>query len=605
MSSASENSDAPPPRPSFVPYPGTLAGAAVFMQENVPMLSTFDLENNQVAPLNDAIAANAIADVASTPNYVLTSTPSDDVFSQPSHNTTTAESCATPPGPLSDPMTKQQPSAITDHRTEPTGTQTTVPIEPTWPSAASRTSNVTSTDEEVSEEDSNDSTFRSDVLDPLISCDPTGTTAASDGGRQRRPAITKQKMVSVLRSMDPNMVKTATQCLEAYIKARKWTNPTAYAREFYACSQVRLTAIVIHRKISKSRITFLQMREYIENVAYLFDSYADCEEITRLGGEIRQLILMVEYLASCLERCSGKGSTDWIEVARLFPIEVLRETTPASDLSPLFNRIRILEKLSGRDSSYHFGFATGNLYRVTLAESVQCAMKLLPFQDAADSSKDNQAKAPCASNNNEPLTTAGPDPGSTRVIGGTMDRVVCAVISSPFLFGYYASFTTCDANVLLFECVEGISLQYVLNFEKKIQEDLLKHVLSQLIIAVEHLHLKGFIHRDIKPSGLMLLHSGRIKLTDLTRSKLCIGRFAPSCLKSYTRCTPYEFNDRELIGTIPYMSPEVLRTRPYGRASDWWSVGMTAFALYFGQLPFRSPHCKAAADGTKTYAKYP
>lgn len=79
------------------------------------------------------------------------------------------------------------------------------------------------------------------------------------------------------------MVKTATQCLEAYIKARKWTSSTAFAREYYACGQVHLTAIVIHRKICKSRITFLQMREYIENISYLFDQYSEYSEITVSG----------------------------------------------------------------------------------------------------------------------------------------------------------------------------------------------------------------------------------------------------------------------------------------------------------------------------------
>ncbi|XP_022663478.1 microtubule-associated serine/threonine-protein kinase 3-like isoform X2 [Varroa destructor] len=462
---------------------------------------------------------------------------------------------------------------------------------------------ATSTDEEISDEDSNDSTFRSDILDPLISCDPTITTVTSDGNRQRRPAINKQNIIYVLRSMDPNMVKTATQCLEAYIKARKWTSSTAFAREYYACGQVHLTAIVIHRKICKSRITFLQMREYIENISYLFDQYSEYSEITRLGGEIRQLILMVEYLASCLERCSGKGSTDWIEVARMFPMEVSREISPAEDLSPLLNRIRVLEKLSGREGGCHFGLGAGNLYRVTLAESIECAMRLSPRQETSPHAVISAVSAKNGVTATGLVTTSSDTHLSIHQRGGTMDRIVSAVISSPFVLNCYASFTTYDANVLLLEVVDAINLQLVLNFTKKIPEDLLRHLLTQLMMAVEHLHYKGFIHRDIKPSGLLLLPTGRIKIADLTLSKMCIGRFAPSRLKSYSRSTPYEFNDREMMGTIPYISPEVLRMRPYGRAADWWSVGMTAFVLCSGQLPFRVPKYKCI-DGVRSYGKY-
>ncbi|CAN7990850.1 unnamed protein product [Ixodes pacificus] len=51
--------------------------------------------------------------------------------------------------------------------------------------------------------------------------------------------------------------------------------------------------------------------------------------------------------------------------------------------------------------------------------------------------------------------------------------------------------------------------------------------------------------------------------------------------------TPFEFHDGESAGTIPYMAPEILKRRPYGRSADWWSVGIVMYKLMTGRVPFR------------------
>ncbi|KAH8038741.1 hypothetical protein HPB51_002885 [Rhipicephalus microplus] len=58
-------------------------------------------------------------------------------------------------------------------------------------------------------------------------------------------------------------------------------------------------------------------------------------------------------------------------------------------------------------------------------------------------------------------------------------------------------------------------------------------------------------------------------------------------LRGYFRRTPFEFHDGESAGTIPYMAPEILKRRPYGRAADWWSAGIVFYKLMTGRVPFR------------------
>ncbi|KAM7304250.1 putative serine/threonine protein kinase [Ixodes scapularis] len=57
--------------------------------------------------------------------------------------------------------------------------------------------------------------------------------------------------------------------------------------------------------------------------------------------------------------------------------------------------------------------------------------------------------------------------------------------------------------------------------------------------------------------------------------------------KGYFNKTAFEFHDGESAGTIPYMAPEILKRRPYGRSCDWWSAGVTFYKLMTGRVPFR------------------
>ncbi|EEC19050.1 serine/threonine protein kinase, putative [Ixodes scapularis] len=67
-------------------------------------------------------------------------------------------------------------------------------------------------------------------------------------------------------------------------------------------------------------------------------------------------------------------------------------------------------------------------------------------------------------------------------------------------------------------------------------------------------------------------------------------------MKGYFRRTPFEFRDGESAGTIPYMAPEILKRRPYGRACDWWSTGVVFYKLMTGRVPFRGKTKKMLRD---------
>ena len=93
-------------------------------------------------------------------------------------------------------------------------------------------------------------------------------------------------------------------------------------------------------------------------------------------------------------------------------------------------------------------------------------------------------------------------------------------------------------------------------------------------MALAHLHLNvGVVYRDLKPENCLLDAEGQLLLTDFGLSKVS---------SEDSRCS-------SLLGTPGYMAPEVLSgdgCTEYGYEVDWWGVGILAFELLTGYLPF-------------------
>jgi len=94
-----------------------------------------------------------------------------------------------------------------------------------------------------------------------------------------------------------------------------------------------------------------------------------------------------------------------------------------------------------------------------------------------------------------------------------------------------------------------------------------------LLVAVNNIHQSGVAHRDIKPQNLFLESKE-------SNSVIKVGDFG-SAVRVHT---PKSLNIK--VGTPSYVAPEILKNEPYDQSCDMWSVGVVAYVLLSGYLPF-------------------
>lgn len=73
----------------------------------------------------------------------------------------------------------------------------------------------------------------------------------------------------------------------------------------------------------------------------------------------------------------------------------------------------------------------------------------------------------------------------------------------------------------------------------------------------------------LQPANLLMSIGCRVKLIDFDTAKTCIGKFVKKSQTCFNIRTPAEFFDSQIAGTVPYLAPECVTYRGYGRAMDW------------------------------------
>ena len=126
---------------------------------------------------------------------------------------------------------------------------------------------------------------------------------------------------------------------------------------------------------------------------------------------------------------------------------------------------------------------------------------------------------------------------------------------------------------MILEYCPGGDLGKVLEQEKRFDEARARIYLAEILLALEDLHKRDIIFRDLKPDNVVLDAQGHALLTDFGLSKT--GIFKTEEDMTYTIC-----------GTPEYLAPEIVRGEGHGKAVDWWSLGALLYEMSCGRPPF-------------------
>ncbi|KIL54492.1 hypothetical protein M378DRAFT_18838, partial [Amanita muscaria Koide BX008] len=126
--------------------------------------------------------------------------------------------------------------------------------------------------------------------------------------------------------------------------------------------------------------------------------------------------------------------------------------------------------------------------------------------------------------------------------------------------------------------------------------------MAEIIIALEELHKRGIVHRDIKTGNILIRADGHIVLADFGLSK-DFGARPTLAERSYQPYWPFKADDdasvvsprkptelffvtREMLGSEPEMAPEIIMEDHYSFGVDFWSAGVTLYVMLTGIHPW-------------------
>ncbi|XP_050103804.1 protein kinase PVPK-1-like [Malus sylvestris] len=242
-----------------------------------------------------------------------------------------------------------------------------------------------------------------------------------------------------------------------------------------------------------------------------------------------------------------------------------------------------------------------------------------------------------------------------KLLRAQTEREILQSLDHPFLPTLYTHFETEKVSCLVMEFCPGGDLHALRQKQPGIGKHFSEHAarfyVSEVLLALEYLHMLGIIYRDLKPENVLVREDGHIMLSDFDLSLRCTvsptlvrssnlsletkksaycvqpACIQPTCVMQPDCITPTCFgprffkgkpkkdkkikvkNDNDVynqvsplpelvaeptsarsmsfVGTHEYLAPEIIKGEGHGSAVDWWTFGIFLYELLFGRTPFK------------------
>ncbi|XVF33783.1 hypothetical protein REPUB_Repub18cG0000800 [Reevesia pubescens] len=241
-----------------------------------------------------------------------------------------------------------------------------------------------------------------------------------------------------------------------------------------------------------------------------------------------------------------------------------------------------------------------------------------------------------------------------KLLRAQTEREILGLLDHPFLPTLYTYFETDKFCCLVMEFCSGGNLHSLRQKQpnRHFTEEAARFFASEVLLALEYLHMLGIVYRDLKPENVLVRDEGHIMLSDFDLSLRC--SVSPTLVKSssthqtnngmggtgggildseyampvhgciqpstfFPRILPSKKNRKSksdfglfvggampelmaeptnvrsmsFVGTHEYLAPEIIRGEGHGSAVDWWTFGIFLYELLHGTTPFKGQGNKA------------
>jgi serine/threonine protein kinase len=162
-----------------------------------------------------------------------------------------------------------------------------------------------------------------------------------------------------------------------------------------------------------------------------------------------------------------------------------------------------------------------------------------------------------------------------------------ARLNHPGIVTVYDSGVDEEGAFLILEYVAGESLAQRLGREGPLDLATTAGIVNQVAAALDYAHGKGVVHRDVKPSNLLLAKDGIVQLADFG--------IARSLHHPATLTQP-----GDVVGTLAYLAPEVIAGKTITASSDIYSLGAVTYEMLAGRPPFQADNVGALIDAIRS-----
>lgn len=136
-----------------------------------------------------------------------------------------------------------------------------------------------------------------------------------------------------------------------------------------------------------------------------------------------------------------------------------------------------------------------------------------------------------------------------------------------------------DVAYIAMEFLQGRELRDIMNDDGLLPVDQALDIAAQVALGLSYAHEHDIVHRDVKPSNIMVIRDGHVKITDFG-----IARMASSSVRTQTGM---------VLGSPKYMSPEQVMGKAIDQRSDVFSLGVMLYEMLTGQTPFKGENVNA------------